>query len=705
MTPDTRSDHQAAAPGTTLRVAAVALVTAVGLLIAFWPQFSSGFAYFTGDRLDGIIAAAVHEHWYAFFSGQAGAWNKTFYFHPWPNTLALNDGYLLHGMLHAALRATGLPPLLSADIAGIILKAMLAPAAYLLARRHLSMSVAPSLLAGLLTLGAGNLAMATGHAQFFAAGPALVAALLTLEACRALREGRARHALATGIPAAVIAGLLLLTSFYVAYVLLLAIPLTLGWDLVLRALARQPVLPQGRAWIVPLLVIGAVGVVSLIPALILYLPQIRSGLHDIGAARAHAMTPIGLLDPGIRSILWSWANPGPTTTPDGPHGYGPLVLLAAFLGTVTAVIRAFRPGPGQASARLIAALGLVALGLMVLITAWPKVWLWSLVWRVVPGMGAFRVTSRWSLLLAPAVMLVAAWWVASLRARFGRLLPALLGLLLVVEQIVPLHVGANRREEEARLAAIPSPPADCRVFIATRPREGVTDSFILKIYSHNVDAMIAANVLRLPTINGFSTFNPPGWDLADTSGRRYADRARAEAERHNLNPCGLNFETLRWSPTGDPFRDVPPPPPPALRLQRGVSLTVTGANTELAETLIDGWSVIESNGVWSLGPRARILLPLQDGVTEGRLRLTGRGFARGAADQGVRPVLLSGPQNPVRVPVQEDISIDIPFTAADLREGALDVTLEIENPTAPAEPGQRGDQRPLGLFLKSIMVQ
>ena len=557
----------------------------------------------------------------------------------------------------------------------------------------------------MLTLSAGNLAMATGHAQFFAAGPALVAALLTLEACAALRNGRTRHALVTGIPAAISAGLLLLTSFYVAYVLLIVIALTLGWNLALRALARQPVLPRSYAWVVPLLVIAAVGAVALIPALMLYLPQTRAGLHDINAARTYAMTPIGLLDPGIRSIVWSWTNPGPTTTPDGPHGYGPFVLLAALLGTATAVIRAFRLEHGQGAARLVAALGLVALGLMVLITAWPKVWLWSFIWRVVPGMGAFRVTSRWSLLLAPAVMLVAVWWLASLRARFGRVLPALLGLVLVAEQIVPLRVGANRREEEARLAAISNPPADCRVFIATRPREGVTDSFVLNIYSHNVDAMMASSVLRLPTINGFSTFNPPGWDLAETGARRYAARATAEAARHNLTPCGLNFETLRWSPTGDPFRDVPPPPPSALRFQRGVPLPVTGSTAGIDDALTEGWSVIEGNGVWSLGPRAHLLLPLQGGMTEGTLRLTGRGFARGAIDQGVRPTLRSGPRNAVRVPVQNDVSLDIPFTAADVQDGALAVTLEIENPTAPAAPGQDGDQRPLGFFLKTIVFQ
>ena len=30
-------------------------------------------------------------------------------------------------------------------------------------------------------------------------------------------------------------------------------------------------------------------------------------------------------------------------------------------------------------------------------------------------------------------------------------------------------------------------------------------------YTHHTEAMLIASVLRLPTVNGISTFNPPGW--------------------------------------------------------------------------------------------------------------------------------------------------------------------------------------------------
>ncbi|WP_424136323.1 hypothetical protein [Roseomonas chloroacetimidivorans] len=691
-------------PPAVSRAAAVTFVTAVGLGIAFWPQFSTGFFHFTSDRLDGLIAAAIHEHWYAFFTGTAEAWNKVFYFHPWPNTLAMNDGYLLHGILHAALRAAGLPPLLSADIAGIILKAMIAPAIYLIARRHLAMPVAAALLAALLAISAGNLLLATAHAQFFAVGPATICGLLTLEASAALRAGQPRRALATGVPAAILAGLLLMTSFYVTYVMLAVIALALFLDLVLRALARQPVLPSGHSWIAPTLVIALVGAVSFVPALILYIPQIRAGgLHDVNNAMAYAMTPDGLLDPGIRSPLWAWTNPGPTTTPDGPHGYGPLVLIATLLGTATAIWRAFRPGPHQAAARHIAAFGIVVLGLLLLITNWWGHWAWLQVWKTVPGMGAFRVVSRWSLLVSPVVMLIVTWWLATLGPRLGRILPALLGALLLAEQLVPAYRGADRRAEEARLTAIPPPPADCRVFIATRPREGVVRDYVLGIYSHNVDAMMAASVLRLPTINGFSTFNPSGWDLADPSSRIYPERAMAEAARHNLTPCGLNFESLRWSPTGRPFEGVPPLPR-TLPLERNTLIAVNASTPAVRDVLGTGWSVLEGTGIWTLGARAHMLIPIPEDMKDGTLRLQGVGFARGTPYQDVQPVLRSGAKPEQRIPLQGNGTIEIPFTSDDLQDGLLDVVLVIKAPAAPADPGQSGDHRVLGFFLRSIQV-
>jgi hypothetical protein len=142
------------------------------------------------------------------------------------------------------------------------------------------------------------------------------------------------------------------------------------------------------------------------------------------------------------------------------------------------------PGSQQAPARLVAALGLVALGLMVLITNWRGVWLWLPIWHVLPGIGAYRVTGRIALLVAPAVMLVAAWWLATLRHRTGA---ALFGALLVAEQLVAPYYGADRRAEEARLAAIANPPADCGVFIATRPREGTITEQRPGLYSPNVD--------------------------------------------------------------------------------------------------------------------------------------------------------------------------------------------------------------------------
>ncbi len=66
------------------------------------------------------------------------------------------------------------------------------------------------------------------------------------------------------------------------------------------------------------------------------------------------------------------------------------------------------------------------------------------------------------------------------------------------------------------------------------------------IYAHNVDAMVLSEMLMLPTVNGFSTFNPPFWDFADPNGADYDRRALAYAMRFGLR--GL----CRLDVRGDP---------------------------------------------------------------------------------------------------------------------------------------------------------
>lgn len=71
-----------------------------------------------------------------------------------------------------------------------------------------------------------------------------------------------------------------------------------------------------------------------------------------------------------------------------------------------------------------------------------------------------------------------------------------------------------------RLAA--TVPRDCAAFVYTPPPDG------WPAWRSHIDAMWAARVAGIPTLNGYSGNVPPGWKLDECQVRTPADRARLE---------------------------------------------------------------------------------------------------------------------------------------------------------------------------------
>jgi len=143
-----------------------------------------------------------------------------------------------------------------------------------------------------------------------------------------------------------------------------------------------------------------------------------------------------------------------------------------------------------------------------------------------------------------AVLALAAW---------ARRLPAMAAApvvaLLLLEQAngyAPLFL--DRPLELARLRSVPTPPAACRAFYVSAARtesrfgEAVDDP-----YNHNTEAMLVAAVLRLPTVNGISTFNPPGWPAGWPGQPGYEASVEAWAEAHGVTGlCALDLRAMAW---------------------------------------------------------------------------------------------------------------------------------------------------------------
>jgi hypothetical protein len=174
---------------------------------------------------------------------------------------------------------------------------------------------------------------------------------------------------------------------------------------------------------------------------------------------------------------------------------------------------------------------------------------WYLVYQLLPGAKALRVVSRYQIfLMAPIVALVVCY-LAALAPRIPKpAMIALCGLLLLGE----LDSGASgavalERQPENDRTTVSAPPRECRAFFVTAARDQDSRTLVNAVYPHNADAMMIAERVNLPTINGFSSFNPPDWDFAYPDDLDYLARIEKYADQHHLTGlCRLDLTTKIW---------------------------------------------------------------------------------------------------------------------------------------------------------------
>jgi hypothetical protein len=135
---------------------------------------------------------------------------------------------------------------------------------------------------------------------------------------------------------------------------------------------------------------------------------------------------------------------------------------------------------------------------------------------------------------------------AAAKSRRTRTLGLVVCLFLIAEQLNSAQATyIERAPAAARLDAAKPVPAQCRAFFVLDSRPGAAGGDTL--YRHNVDAMLLAEYLDLPTINGFSSFNPPDWNFDHPQRPDYLDRVRAYRQSHRIEGlCALDLRTMKW---------------------------------------------------------------------------------------------------------------------------------------------------------------
>jgi hypothetical protein len=505
--------------GTPLALAGLLLA----LLLAHHPVVRSGFTAAHGDEGDARLVHLVLEHGFRHLRGDAlhaRFWDPPF-FHPAPNTAAYTETLLGVLPLYAPWRAAG-----AGEDAAYLLWLFSVTAGNFLAARWL---LARGFGARPLGAAAGAVLFAAGASRLNQANhPQLLAHFWAVLAVGALlrlgREGTGRRE-GAGWAALLVGACVaqLYAGFYWGWFLGFLLLLALLAALASRT-ARPLLLARLRTHGAALALCGALGLLALWPLVSHALAAVREvGLREWGdvsymVPRFHTWFHVG-------GEHWVW---GRTAQARGFLRLPTESEHRAGLGYLTAALAGWGlwGGRRRPAVALLLAVTLLAVGLC---TTYRGGWTpWWLVFHGVPGASAVRAVARigvW-LLLPAAVGL--ALWVSRQQGRGRGALGALAAGLCLLEQGVsgghfPL---AEPRADVAQLAA--------RVREA-RTREGCA-SFLyaptrgaFPSYKYQLDAMWAAVEAGVPTVNGYSGNEPPGWELEDLRDPSGAPAAGLEA--------------------------------------------------------------------------------------------------------------------------------------------------------------------------------
>ncbi|MGX4643840.1 DUF7024 domain-containing protein [Massilia sp. SYSU DXS3249] len=683
-------------PDRTLRIVLLAAFCLVCLVLVGRYQLFTGFALLPGDRYDVVISTTILEHWYLFFTGQAD-WSEVNYFYPYTRTIAQTDAYFLIGVAYFPFRLAGLDPFLAAELANFAVRGCGFVFSYLLLRRVFAFPFYWALLAaGLFTLSSG-LASHSSRIQLTSLAFVPLIGMLLWSAIKAFLAGNGRRFALHGIAAGLLYGALCLTCFYVAwffaYFFTFAAVIMFVWagaDL-RRQFGRQ-LLAQYRS----LLAVLAGTALGMAPFVYAFLPKSREvGVRAYESVRGNTIPWQDVLQVGNENLMFGkFYNSvlklvSPSYTPVGEYattGFAPILFVLFVAGCVQA-IRQGRRGqfvilPSLALATLL------TWGLALRVGGYSG---WYLVYHLFPGAQALNVVAAYQFVLALPVVLIGVRYLST--QRMGMPIALLLGALLVAEELTKPYLNLYRHEEIARLALPNAPPAQCKVFYvsgwAGQDTLGGFPEPINNAYAHNVTAMMLAQSLSIPTINGVASFSPKDWNFGLPNRDDYDDRVFNYARKHGVrNLCKLDLNDKTWRVIADEAIVNAPD------LDHRYFKMSDWPGRIVAES---GLSFTEQWGVWSDGDMVTFEFsePLPEKF---ELQLRAHAFGRNAGPEFVLQVgneqrrFTLGAQNEARVFEMSNPS------------GASTLIFRVPAAVSPKELGMSDDLRRLGIGITEMRI-
>jgi hypothetical protein len=533
-----------------------------GFLVFFRWQIFSNFDLAFGDRGDGRLITFIHEHVYRSLLAHSGLLSPPFFFNQ-ANTLGYSDALLLDQVIYAPLRLLGADPLLALTLTPIILS----PIAYLfvyLFLRRLDVSVPLSSFATLIFTFANNLFLKSIHPVFFAVYYIPIVAYCGFVAISELHR-RPLRACLLGAFAAGLFGLLFSTSYYIAWFFGLAL-------LIFAPIAGYIAWPQLRAWwsknanrVLGLALAASLSFLAALSIFVMiYAPVLAAGAtRTFGEYLYYAPEPLDIINVGMDNIIWSRMIRSMHLIGDDRLGnvelriaMTPIVQILLLSSAFLAFHPRFWPDNDRGEIRRALVIGgATVCVLFYLLTI--KIHNFSLfhsLYAIVPGARAIRVGYR-SMLVANLFAVtaigmtfdrIARSWLREPRVPLRRVgLAAIIVLLsLAASEQVNLSQPStlSRSFERQYMRAVGRPPPACKTFYSAPETKRAP-------YEVQNDAMVIALAQGLPTVNGNSSLNPPGWDFYDTNAPDYEQRAEAWAVKRGIAEglCRVDVLSGAWT--------------------------------------------------------------------------------------------------------------------------------------------------------------
>ncbi|MFH8134991.1 hypothetical protein ABU178_12520 [Pantoea osteomyelitidis] len=536
----------------------VTLVCILTNLFLFHNFFFSGFNLLLGDRFDTLIETNILQHWYNFFTGNSH-WSTVGYFYPFKNTLGYNDGYFLYGVIYSIFRFINLDIFISAELVNVFLKVIGYFSFYWLTRNILKFNFLPSICSAVaFTLG-NSLIMQMPHVQLLSIAFSPLLTIFIINYAAAIKYNKVRSAVLNGSATSMLLALWLFTSFYMAwyFVLFFCIASVVFFMLCIsnNRLRRELEFKFSlKSIIFPILTLA----VFIIPFLNVYLPKANeTGGQSLDAAETYAPHLLNVIDPGATSVIYGKLSDyllngirGLDRTGEFSVGLAPISVMLVILATIFLLFKK------KQSIKTVFFLTLcfTTLFLVLLVIKEGDFFLWKYVWKYFPGAKGMRVTSRLCLYLIFPVSLISAYLMNLAQKTKYKSLALSFCVMVVIEQLnVYPNANFNRKTQLEFVKSLPPPPAECKAFYVIGQRQNElpnsTINIMNSLYPHNVDAMLISELFHVRTINGFSTFNPPGWDFARDPLSTYMNRVQKYINDYHIQDgmCQFDLERLTWA--------------------------------------------------------------------------------------------------------------------------------------------------------------